>query len=394
MKRKQSISVILFLFLFVMSVAGCGSDKREELNRKLEEGEVLLSQEKYDEAVIFFEGLFNAHQDSISIMEKLDYSRVMSASRQHLDEALRLLEEERYQEVYEALSGVSSIDEKGQLEKDKIFSEIRSVYVDRAEKLSDARLFKTAMKELDEYLAFVTTDFEVEEMKTDILAKSMIPLEPVVEEVKKIIVINPGHQAVQDKEKEPLGPDSTKLKNRVSSGTRGVASGVYEYVLNLQVSLKLRDELVKAGYEVIMTRTTHEVSISNRERAEMANEKGADLFISIHANGSENRNKKGIMTIYPSKENPYVSHLSDEFLKLSTVLHEEMIKASGAESAGIQAMDNMVTLNWSKVPATIVELGYMSNNEEDLLLNTEEYQDKLVVGLVNGINRYLDEKTP
>lgn len=394
MKRKQSISVILFLFLFVMSVAGCGSDKREELNRKLEEGEVLLSQEKYDEAVIFFEGLFNAHQDSISIMEKLDYSRVMSASRQHLDEALRLLEEERYQEVYEALSGVSSIDEKGQLEKDKIFSEIRSVYVDRAEKLSDARLFKTAMKELDEYLAFVTTDFEVEEMKTDILAKSMIPLEPVVEEVKKIIVINPGHQAVQDKEKEPLGPDSTKLKNRVSSGTRGVASGVYEYVLNLQVSLKLRDELVKAGYEVIMTRTTHEVSISNRERAEMANEKGADLFISIHANGSENRNKKGIMTIYPSKENPYVSHLSDEFLKLSTVLHEEMIKASGAESAGVQAMDNMVTLNWSKVPATIVELGYMSNNEEDLLLNTEEYQDKLVVGLVNGINRYLDEKTP
>ncbi|WP_312649758.1 N-acetylmuramoyl-L-alanine amidase [Proteiniclasticum sp.] len=394
MKRKQSISVILFLFLFVMSVAGCGSDKREELNRKLEEGEVLLSQEKYDEAVIFFEGLFNAHQDSISIMEKLDYSRVMSASRQHLDEALRLLEEEHYQEVYEALSGVSSIDEKGQLEKDKIFSEIRSVYVDRAEKLSDARLFKTAMKELDEYLAFVTTDFEVEEMKTDILAKSMIPLEPVVEEVKKIIVINPGHQAVQDKEKEPLGPDSTKLKNRVSSGTRGVASGVYEYVLNLQVSLKLRDELVKAGYEVIMTRTTHEVSISNRERAEMANEKGADLFISIHANGSENRNKKGIMTIYPSKENPYVSHLSDEFLKLSTVLHEEMIKASGAESAGVQAMDNMVTLNWSKVPATIVELGYMSNNEEDLLLNTEEYQDKLVVGLVNGINRYLDEKTP
>jgi len=394
MKRKQSIAIILFLVLFIIGAAGCGSEKRAELNEKLQEGEVLLSQEKYDEAVIFFEVLFNAHQDSISIMEKLDYSRVMSDSRQHLREAEDLLTKGRYEEVYEALSGVASIDEKGLTRKDEMFSEIRKVYVERAEKLSGARLFKTAMKELDEYLTFVDADFEVEEMKSDILAQSMIPPEPVVEEVKKIIVINPGHQAVQDKEKEPLGPDSEKLKNRVSSGTRGVASGVYEYVFNLEVSLKLRDELEKAGYEVIMTRTSHDVSISNRERAELANEAGADLFVSIHANGSENRNRKGIMTIYPSKDNPYVGHLSDEFMKLSGILHDEMIEATGAESAGVQAMDNMVTLNWSKVPATILELGYMSNKEEDLLLNTEEYQDKLILGMVNGINRYFSEITP
>ncbi len=81
-------------------------------------------------------------------------------------------------------------------------------------------------------------------------------------------------------------------------------------------------------------------------------------------------------------------------MKLSAILHDEMIKATGAESAGVQAMDNMVTLNWSKVPATILELGYMSNEEEDLLLNTEGYQDKLVQGMVNGINRYFSEKTP
>ncbi len=379
MKRKQSISVILFLVFLIMSAAGCGSDKREELNLKLQEGEVLLQEEKYDEAVIFFEGLFDAHQDSISIMEKLDYSKVMSDSRRHLRDAEDLLEKERYPEVYEALSGVASIDEKGQTRKKEMFSEIRNIYVERAEKLSEARLFKTAMKELDEYLTYVDEDFEVEEIKAEILAQSMIPLEPVVEEVKKIIVINPGHQAVQDKEKEPLGPDSDQMKNRVSSGTRGVASGIYEYVFNLDVSL---------------TRTAHEVSISNRERAELANEAGADLFVSIHANGSENRNRKGIMAIYPSKENPYVGHLSDEFMKLSAILHDEMIKATGAESAGVQAMDNMVTLNWSKVPATILELGYMSNEEEDLLLNTEGYQDKLVQGMVNGINRYFSEKTP
>lgn len=394
MNRKQSIFIMLFLLLLIMGAAGCGSNKREELNQRLQEGEALLKEEQYHEAVIFFEGLFNEHQDSISIMEKLDYSRVMSSSRGHLMDAERFMEEERYGEVYEALEGVSGNDEKGQMRKDEMFSEIRIIYMERAEKQRAERLFEAAMKELDEYLSFVETDFEVEELKSNILAESLIPLEPVIMEEKKIIVINPGHQAVQDKEKEPLGPGSTQMKNRVSSGTRGVATDVYEYEFNLEISLKLRDELMKAGYDVIMTRTTHEVSISNRERAVLANDADADLFISIHANGSENSSKQGIMTIYPSKENPYVSELSDEFMKLSTVLHDEMIKASGAPSAGVKARDNMVTLNWAKVPATIVELGYMSNEEEDLLLNTPEYQDKLVLGMVNGINSYLHEVTP
>ena len=170
-----------------------------------------------------------------------------------------------------------------------------------------------------------------------------------------------------------------------------MATGVYEYELNLLFSLKLRDRLLEEGFDVLMTRTAHDVSISNKERAEMANEAGSDVFIRIHANGSENKDKQGILTIHPSEDNPFVGHLSEESLRLSKALHDEMIKESAGESAGIHAMDNMVGINWSKVPVSIVELGYMSNEEEDRLLQTEAYQAKLVEGLVRGIQKYFEE---
>ncbi|HSL86823.1 MAG TPA: N-acetylmuramoyl-L-alanine amidase, partial [Bacteroidales bacterium] len=392
MKRKQSILILLFLLVLAVSTVSCTSQSREELNMKLEEGEVLLSQEKYDEAVIFFEDLLEKNQDSISIMEKLEYARTMSHSRQHLSLAEQFMQEDRYEEAYESLAEIDEEDEKGLDRKDEIITEIREIYVDRARNLSEARLFRTAIKTLNEYLLFAEEDAAVDELKAVILKESQKPVEPVV--VKKIIVINPGHQAVPDSDKEPLGPGSTELKNRVTLGTRGVSSGVYEYELNLEVSLKLRDRLVEEGYEVIMTRTAHDVSISNRERVEMANDAGADLYLSIHANGSENPEKVGVMTIYPSAENPFVAELSGESLRLSQHLHDEMIRATGAESDGVRAMDNMVSLNWSKVPASIVELGYMTNEEEDLLMGTEEYQDKLIQGMINGISRFLEDMNP
>ena len=171
-----------------------------------------------------------------------------------------------------------------------------------------------------------------------------------------------------------------------------MATGVYEYELNLLVSLKLRDRLLEEGFEVGMTRTSHDVSISNMERAEMANEAGADVFIRIHANGSENSGKRGMLTIHPSGDNPFVGHLSEESLRLSKDLHDGMVEETGAAGAGVHAMDNMVGINWSKIPVSIVELGYMSNEEEDLLLNTEEYQNLLVEGLVRGVKRYFGKE--
>ena len=102
------------------------------------------------------------------------------------------------------------------------------------------------------------------------------------------VCIDAGHQRYGISEKEPNGPGSDVMKAKLTSGTRGVSTKTPEYQLNLDISLLLEKELLARGYNVVMIRRDNDCPLSNAERALLANDSGADIFIRIHANGSEN----------------------------------------------------------------------------------------------------------
>lgn len=209
---------------------------------------------------------------------------------------------------------------------------------------------------------------------------------------KWTVVIDAGHQKTGNFEKEPIGPNSSEMKNKVAGGTQGVVTGKPEYELNLEIAKKLQEELEGRGYDIIMTRETNDVNISNAERAQIANDSHADILIHIHANGSENSNANGMMTICQTSKNPYNSETYEDSYKLSELILDAAVSRTGAHKEYIWETDNMSGINWSKIPSSIIEVGYLTNANEEQLLLTSEYQNKIAVGIADGIDAYFENK--
>lgn len=204
----------------------------------------------------------------------------------------------------------------------------------------------------------------------------------------KTIVIDAGHQAKQMKDKEAVGPGSSQMKAKVSSGTSGVVTGNDEYQINLDVALLLRDELTARGYNVIMTRETNDVRLSNQDRARIANEAGADAMIRIHCNSVDASYVRGALCIIQSKSNPYCGSLSGTCSELSNTILKSYCAATGLKNMGIQYDDNLTGTNWCQVPNTVLEMGFMSNAAEDRLMGTDTFKQNAARGIADGLDAY------
>lgn len=203
-----------------------------------------------------------------------------------------------------------------------------------------------------------------------------------------IVAIDPGHQAKANTEKEPIGPGASTMKAKVEDGATGVSTGLKECELTLAVSQKVQAELEARGYQVVMIRESNDVNISSAERAQMANESGASVFVRIHGNSLDNSSVTGVLSMCQTSGNPYNGELHNSSYALSKLVTDSICAATGARNRGVQETDAISDINWCEIPVSVVEMGFLSNPEEDKNLADEAYQDKLAQGIANGIDAY------
>ncbi len=202
-----------------------------------------------------------------------------------------------------------------------------------------------------------------------------------------VIGLDPGHQSKQNSDPEPVSPGSSETKKKVSSGTQGRFTGVPEYEVVLKVGLLLRDMLEAQGATVIMTRETHDVDISNAQRAQFFNDHKVDYGLRLHINGSDNEEKHGAFMLVPTK-NPYL----DDCKAAAQLLIDSFCEATGAKNLGLTNRSDQTGFNWCNRMIINIEMGHMTNRREDELLVDADYQQKMAQGLCNGIMEYFESK--
>jgi N-acetylmuramoyl-L-alanine amidase len=178
------------------------------------------------------------------------------------------------------------------------------------------------------------------------------------------------------------------MKAATASGTTGVVTKITEESLNLTVSLKLKKALADKGAKVIMVRETHTCNMTNVERTDLWNKSGADLTIRIHANGSDSRKASGVLMMVPGDKYIKDKDLLLKSAKAGEYIMEGVLKNTKAKSAGTVKSTDLTGFNWSKIPVMLLEMGFMTNPEEDRLLNSDSYQNKIVAGIVEGVEKY------
>ena len=176
--------------------------------------------------------------------------------------------------------------------------------------------------------------------------------------------------------------------------------GLKEKDLNLQVSQQLKTKLESLGYTVIMSRSTDVFVDFVTERSRMSNETNADMFISIHFNATGHgldSGEDGIQTYMYQPTGNIPSVINKKWhdnptrlkysYKLGSYIHQSVLAATQAKDAGLLAKSFAVLRETNK-PAVLLELGYMDDSKESKKIRTKEYQQKLVDGIVQGIQQY------
>lgn len=199
------------------------------------------------------------------------------------------------------------------------------------------------------------------------------------------IVVDPGHGKKADMTMEFVGPNTKIRRAKSPVGAVGSFSKTPEYQINLEVAMKLKAILEEKGFNVVMTKTTLEENPAGSERAEIGNRANARIAVRIHADSYKDSSARGTTILVPAPIDDEMKKISEESYRIGNIIMEKLIENAGVKSREVSTRKDLTTFNWSKVPTMIIEMGFLSNKEEDMLLNNDEHQNKLAKGIAEGI---------
>lgn len=204
----------------------------------------------------------------------------------------------------------------------------------------------------------------------------------------KTVVIDPGHGPGGNSEKEAQSPDSSIMKIKDGGGAEGINSKTPEYIITMNVGLKLKSLLEANGINVVMTKDDINLAPGNIERAEVGNNNNADLAIRIHCDSADVLSARGASMLVPAPVG-YAENIAEISRTYGEIILNNLVSTVGMYNRGVIERSDLTGFNWSKVPVVLIEMGFLSNPEEDNLLNSDSYQEKLAQGLCNGILKAL-----
>ena len=283
--------------------------------------------------------------------------------------------------VREALEAETETDTEGNVESDN-------------ETVADTEaVTESQMEETTEEVSEAETEAETEtQFETETVSEEEQTENAESQTEKIMVAIDASHQGADADltEEEPIGPGSETMIKGFSEGISGTATGLEENELNLEVAVKLKDILEERGYEVFMTREDADTQLSEVERAELVNASDAQILISLHANGGDDSSERGACAQAPSYENPYIT--DTDLVKKSNALGDIVLQAycdkTGLTDKGLYNVDSRAQINWSKIPVIVLEMGFMSNTEDDTYMAEDTNQQKMAEGIADGIDLY------
>lgn len=201
------------------------------------------------------------------------------------------------------------------------------------------------------------------------------------------ILIDPGHTKNISNGKEKVSPDGDETKLKETVGATGANTKKAEHDIVVDVALNLEEELLEKGYNVVLTKRKAEDSLTNIERARMGNEIKADLVVKLHCDSSNSRSARGASMLIPKSKGYITKEIEEKSKEYGEIIFNTYLEETKLKSRGLIYREDLTGFNWSEVPVVLLEMGYISNEEDEAYIVNRENQKNIAKSISDGIEK-------